>query len=854
MSVRLSVFAELMRGRDWTSDSLASVGGADGVGVAFLEESFTARDASPLHKRHADAAQRMLRSLLPPLGAEIKGHNRTGEELQVVADYGRRPDDYQELIKILNDELRLITLTFDEENNKIGYQLTHDYLVPSLRTWLARKQSETRRGRAELRLEERAATWTAKQENRQLPSFAEFTRIAALTSRSDWTPPQRRMMRRATWFHLIRAALVSILVTLAGVAAFAAREWQRIGGLTAQIISASPDQILAIAQQLDHSPNFADSHLKHQLAVAGSATEAAQRRLHAQLALVARDPSHVAPLRDALLAGKYAYAIPIRERLRLLPATQFQTLTEELRSLLHGERVETHRRFGAALALAAYIPITDETFWTAGDLAFVARELVSANPEFQPELRRALRPIESRFRGELERIYTDAKATDAQRLAAANAFADYARRDNAKLTELLTMSTPAQFEVVYPLVESSRTEATLAALRKVAAELPPDQLGTLDRIPFGKRRADAAAALLRLGEREPALSVFAMKDDPEALTQFIFRCRPRGVAIEEFLDCLEMVSSAPPTKYPKGARYALLLALGEFTREEVPESRRKAVLEQLRDWYAKDPSSSVHGATAWLLRHWGDGDFVKRIDETETPPSPDREWFTLAVKLNSESPGSSSENAASADSAAQRTFYYTFIVVPPGEYSIGSPKDDPDYNESQHRRQVRLTRSYAILNREVTFAEIFAINRVDYERTMKRYEYNPETAVISVSWYDAVFFCCWLTERSGRPQTDQVYVNPQSPSIGPQDRDLHEKWSPLNWPTDFSRHGFRLPTEAEWEVACHEGFRTPFGFGGDDRLLDKFGWFLENSNKKTIYAPFGRRPSLRSIRYAWQCF
>ena len=32
------------------------------------------------------------------------------------------------------------------------YQLTHDYLVHSLRDWLTRKQRETRRGRAELRL------------------------------------------------------------------------------------------------------------------------------------------------------------------------------------------------------------------------------------------------------------------------------------------------------------------------------------------------------------------------------------------------------------------------------------------------------------------------------------------------------------------------------------------------------------------------------------------------------------------------------------------------------------------------------------------------------------------------------
>ena len=50
------------------------------------------------------------------------------------------------------------------------YQLTHDYLVHSLRDWLTRKQRETRRGRAELRLAERTALWNAKPENRHLPS------------------------------------------------------------------------------------------------------------------------------------------------------------------------------------------------------------------------------------------------------------------------------------------------------------------------------------------------------------------------------------------------------------------------------------------------------------------------------------------------------------------------------------------------------------------------------------------------------------------------------------------------------------------------------------------------------------
>ena len=40
----------------------------------------------------------------------------------------------------------------DPAGGDVGYQLTHDYLVPSLRQWMTRKQRETHRGRAELRM------------------------------------------------------------------------------------------------------------------------------------------------------------------------------------------------------------------------------------------------------------------------------------------------------------------------------------------------------------------------------------------------------------------------------------------------------------------------------------------------------------------------------------------------------------------------------------------------------------------------------------------------------------------------------------------------------------------------------
>ncbi len=81
-------------------------------------------------------------------------------------------------MRLLDRELRLITPTDPEGSDRPSgdtddscYQLAHDYLVPSLRDWLTRKQKETRRGRAELRQEELAALWNAKPENQRLPTF-----------------------------------------------------------------------------------------------------------------------------------------------------------------------------------------------------------------------------------------------------------------------------------------------------------------------------------------------------------------------------------------------------------------------------------------------------------------------------------------------------------------------------------------------------------------------------------------------------------------------------------------------------------------------------------------------------------
>jgi hypothetical protein len=232
ISVRLALFAEMVKGKPWQPATLRAVGGTEGVGVTFLEETFSATTANPRHRLHQRAARGVLKALLPERGSDIKGNMRSEQELLEASGYAGQPRDFTELLRIL-DDLRLITPTDPEGVESIEarsaskgepdtqarsaskgeaqpllalragrcYQLTHDYLVPSLREWLTRKQKETRRGRAELRLAERSALWSGKPQNRHLPAWWEWLNIRLFTPKKDWTPPQQQMMRRARRYH-----------------------------------------------------------------------------------------------------------------------------------------------------------------------------------------------------------------------------------------------------------------------------------------------------------------------------------------------------------------------------------------------------------------------------------------------------------------------------------------------------------------------------------------------------------------------------------------------------------------------------------------------------------------------------
>ena len=87
--IRLALFADMLKGKPWTPATLSQVGGAEGLGVTFLEETFSAQSAPANHRLHAKAAQAILKALLPEVGTDIKGQMQSAERLLECSGYAR---------------------------------------------------------------------------------------------------------------------------------------------------------------------------------------------------------------------------------------------------------------------------------------------------------------------------------------------------------------------------------------------------------------------------------------------------------------------------------------------------------------------------------------------------------------------------------------------------------------------------------------------------------------------------------------------------------------------------------------------------------------------------------------------
>jgi len=846
--VRLALFAEMMKGKAWTPATLKEVGGTKGVGVTFLEETFSSSAASPEHRYHQKAARAVLKDLLPDSGTDIKGTMRSYAQLLEASGYGNRPKDFDDLVRILDSEIRLITPTDpegkDESVKSEGrgvqrqettppsfftlrasqfYQLTHDYLVHSLRDWLTRKQKETRKGRAELRLFDLSATWNAKPENRFLPSWWENLNIRLLTDKKKWTEPQRKMMGKAGRVQGILSAIVAVLlagITFGGISIRHAVLEQRsrtqaelhekenvtrAEGLVASLLNADTPQVPVIVSDLKAYREWADPLLREENEKAAATS---RQKLHASLALLPVDPGQVNYLYGRLLEAQPNGVPVIRDAL----VPHKDALLEKLWGAVEApEKGKETQRLRAAAALAKYDPASEK--WSKCS-PFVVNDLVLENPVYLGQWSEMYRPVKNSLLEPLAVIFRDRNSERAsERTLATNILADYAADNPSTLVDLLMDADKKQFAVIYSKFREQGDKGLPVLTGVIDTKLPADLPSSDEqREKLAKRQANAAVALLRMNQPEKVWPLLKHSPDQRVRSYLIHRMGPLGADVGAVIKRLDEEPDLT-------IRRALILSLGEYDEKDVSPDARNAMLPKLQAIYLSDADSGLHAAVEWLLRTWKQEAWLKQVNEAWAKEKvKGEEWW-----VEGKNPIDPATLHTSPTTPTTPRWYVngqgqTMVVIPgPVEFVMGSPLTEMGRleNESQHKR--RIGRTFALATKSVTVEE-FRKYEKDYGQSAVSAR-KTDLPVGGIDWYRAAKYCNWLSEQEGLPAGQSCF------EIMGDEIKLKANYLSLG--------GYRLPTEAEMEYATRAGTLTKRYFGETDDLLPKYAWFTKNSQEET---------------------
>jgi len=190
----------------------------------------------------------------------------------------------------------------------------------------------------------------------------------------------------------------------------------------------------------------------------------------------------------------------------------------------------------------------------------------------------------------------------------------------------------------------------------------------------------------------------------------------------------------------------------------------------------------------------------------QAAPTPDLPTTTDPAKAKQQQEGAARQLGLPLE--VTNSIGMKLVLVPAGEFEMGTPESFVDRNPDEYPHRVRITKAFYLSVCEVTQGE--------YERVMgKNPSYFSPTGwgkdlvlevdtgrfpVESVSWDDAVAFCAALSAREEEAKANREYG---------------------------------LPTEAQWEYACRSGSPMRFCCGDDKQTLGDFAWFVENSGRTT---------------------
>ncbi|MFA7231407.1 MAG: formylglycine-generating enzyme family protein [Victivallaceae bacterium] len=141
------------------------------------------------------------------------------------------------------------------------------------------------------------------------------------------------------------------------------------------------------------------------------------------------------------------------------------------------------------------------------------------------------------------------------------------------------------------------------------------------------------------------------------------------------------------------------------------------------------------------------------------------------------------------------------VLIPGGTFVMGSKTGLADEKDVH---QVKVSSFYMDVN-EVTQESYQQVTGMNPSKFRDR-----KGPVERVRWTDAALYCNARSIKEG----------------------LQPCYNPATWKCDFSKNGYRLPTEAEWEYACRANSSSDYYFDGEAAQLGRYGWFRNNSDEK----------------------
>jgi formylglycine-generating enzyme required for sulfatase activity len=344
------------------------------------------------------------------------------------------------------------------------------------------------------------------------------------------------------------------------------------------------------------------------------------------------------------------------------------------------------------------------------------------------------------------------------------------------------------------------------------------------RDSVARHQAETAVTLLRRGQANIVWPLLRHSSDPSLRTFLIHglgRMRAGPAVIIRRLDAERDVS----------ARRALILSLGEFTGEQLSASQRLSLISKLLRWYRDDPDAGIHAAIDWLLRYGKQGETPRKLDwqQTDKLDVIDRELAGRPV--------------------GRRNWYVTkqghtmIIIRGPVEFVMGAPEYEPGRTPDETQHRVRIPRSLSIANKEVTVAQFQRFlqanptleqryqdptkNPTRGSRVMQTFSPDDECPQIAMTWYEAAQYCNWLSKEEGIPESEWCYPT-----------DLNQIRDGMELPRDYLRRtGYRMLTEAEWELASRADATTSRFYGYSEELLREYAWYSRNPPKSKSDPP-----------------